>query len=146
MKKGFWNGTENIKYEVVDYVVPKAPVKTWWQNAFTGKTRQGILITRVDKLGLIESKPFLIDNEDGAGWVKIQSNGTPNLSHRSVAGEEISYSIVVDDDKIKTIFDANQYAHDNIVFEAFLRKYHPEYYVKIMSMKQELINSRTKLN
>ena len=145
MRKGFWNNTVNIEYEVVIYKIGKGNIPTWWQNAFIGKFRQGIIITKFDKLNLIKSKPFLIDNEDGAGWLKIQSNGTPNLSHRSLSGYYEIQS-VVNDDNINKTFNTEQYVNDNIVFEAYLRKYYPKDYEKMIEMRNILINGKAKLN
>ena len=147
MRKGFWNGTENIEYKVIIYEVTKGKIPTWWQNAFIGKLRQGILIRRVDKLGLITDEPFIIDNHDGMGWLKIQSGGSPNKSHRSVLSEDINiYSYDVKDDDIVKVFNPEVYNDDNITFEKYLKKYHPESFIKMTQLKKELTNIQKNQN
>lgn len=146
MRKGNWNGTEFISYQVVNYKVMPGDIPTWWQNAFIGTERQGILITHTDKMGIPLAAPFLIDNQDGAGWVKIQAGGTPNLSHRSISGEALIDYSEIPEQQIKKTFDAKQYASDNKVFEEYLKTNHPEDYDKLTKMKSFLLNSKSKLN
>lgn len=146
MKRGYWNGTEFISYQVVNYKVMPGDIPTWWQNAFIGTERQGILIIHVDKMGTPMAAPFLIDNQDGAGYVKIQHNGTPNLQHRSVSGEAlIDYTEILDRD-INKVFNINQYIEDNKIFEEYLKTNHPEDYERLNKMKSLLLNSKSKLN
>ena len=146
MRQGKWNGTENIKYQVVTYKVMPGDIPTWWQNAFIGTERQGILITHVDKIGIPLSAPFLIDNQDGAGWVKIQAGGTPNLSHRSISGEALVDYSEIPENEINKVFNFNQYTEDNKIFEDYLKVNHPEDYEKLKRMKSFLLNSKSKLN
>ena len=146
MRQGKWNGTENIKYQVVTYKVMPGDIPTWWQNAFIGTERQGILITHVDKMGIPLSAPFLIDNQDGAGWVKIQAGGTPNLSHRSISGEALVDYSEIPENEINKVFNFNQYTEDNKIFEDYLKVNHPEDYEKLKRMKSFLLNSKSKLN
>lgn len=146
MRQGKWNGTENIKYQVVTYKVMPGDIPTWWQNAFIGTERQGILITHVDKMGIPLSAPFLIDNQDGAGWVKIQAGGTPNLSHRSISGEALVDYSEIPENEINKVFNVNQYTEDNKIFEDYLKVNHPEDYEKLKRMKSFLLNSKSKLN
>ena len=146
MRQGKWNGTENIKYQVVTYKVMPGDIPTWWQNAFIGTERQGILITHVDKMGIPLSAPFLIDNQDGAGWVKIQAGGTPDLSHRSISGEALVDYSEIPENEINKVFNFNQYTEDNKIFEDYLKVNHQEDYEKLKRMKSFLLNSKSKLN
>lgn len=146
MRKGKWNGTENIKYQIVTYKVMPGYIATWWQNAFIGTERQGILITKTDKMGIPLSAPFLIDNEDGGGYIKIQHNGTPNISHRSVSGEALIDYSEIPESEINKVFNVNQYTEDNRIFEEYLKANHPEDYDRLKQMKTFLINYKSKLN
>ena len=83
MKKAFWNGTEPITYQVVEYLVLPATVKTWWVNRVAFEVRQGILIKTQN------GHEFLIDNKFGDGYGKIASGGDPQVGHKSVENYEI---------------------------------------------------------
>ncbi len=75
MKKGKWNYTEHIQYKVVLVKllpVPETPMH--WQNAFAGQERQVVWIN-YDFPG---ETPFLIDNQDGSGLLKISRGGGPD--------------------------------------------------------------------
>lgn len=83
----YWNGIP-VRFDVVRIKILETesdPIKMPWYKAFEGQERQAILVHT-------EGNSFLIDNEDGSGWVKMVNGGGMWSPHRSFGNtEEIGF-------------------------------------------------------
>lgn len=89
-----WNEVPVKGVKLVNYVVqpPDGEIeiseKSWiWP--FVGRTRQGIVIQAQ------RGEPFMIDNEDGQGYLKLANGGTAGMGHKPAVGkivEELDWS------------------------------------------------------
>lgn len=129
--KGIWNGTENIVYQVVEYTVLPAEIKTWWVNRVCFERRQGILITTMN------GHKFLIDNKFGDGFCKIASGGVPQFGHKSVENYDIeNYNIPAD--KINIRLDAKGLKKEHEEHMNWMKENFPEEYKKTEALLKML--------
>lgn len=127
MKKAFWNGTEPITFQVVEYLVLPATVKTWWVNRVAFEVRQGVLIKTQN------GHEFLIDNKFGDGYGKIASGGDPQVGHKSVENFEIkNYDVTAD--KIIYRLDVKGLQKEHEEHLQWIKENYPEEYEKTQAL------------
>lgn len=81
--KTYWNG-EPANCRIVNVQVGKAAKKTFWFSKLEGTVREAIQVK-------IKGESFLIDNENGEGWLKVTvGRGGPHYGHKSLDGEVIT--------------------------------------------------------
>ena len=83
-----WNGQKIKAAKLVNYVVqpPDGNIEISdrsWIWPFVGKIRQGIIVHAA------QGDPFMIDNEDGTGYLKLANGGKPAQGHKPGVGKVV---------------------------------------------------------
>lgn len=97
----------------------------FWGKAFYGMERQALLVTQ-------GSSQFVIDNEDGTGWLKVTVGmGSPSYGHRSIFG----YTIVSTGEKPKQ-YNASEQRELHRVADEYLKARYPEEFEKSLRLRK----------
>lgn len=73
----YWNG-EPCKARCVRVIVGTAAKPTFWHAGLEGTVRNAVEVT-------YGNQKFLLDNEDGQGWIKVtKGRGSPVYAHSSL--------------------------------------------------------------
>lgn len=81
-KQKIFNGN-TVTYFAAIVTVAKDPQRKFsWSNAFAGQKRQGMVVNWDDE------RQTVLDNEDGAAWIKLSEGWWPNRDHRELTIEE----------------------------------------------------------
>ena len=83
-----WNGQAIKAARLVNYVVqpPDGEMEISdrsWIWPFVGRTRQGIIVHAA------QGDPFMIDNHDGQGYLKLANGGKPAQGHKPGVGKVV---------------------------------------------------------
>jgi hypothetical protein len=83
-----WNGQKIKAAKLVNYVVqpPDGEIEISdrsWIWPFVGKIRQGIIVHAA------QGDPFMIDNEDGTGYLKLANGGKVAQGHKPGVGKVV---------------------------------------------------------
>lgn len=100
-----WNGQKIKAATLVNYVVqpPDGEIEISdrsWIWPFVGNVRQGIVVHAA------QGEPFMIDNHDGQGYLKLANGGKPAQGHKPAVGkvvEELPWSECI------TVFNVDLY-------------------------------------
>ncbi len=130
MKKGKWNYTQDITYEVILVRLLKSEkTPCHWQNAFVGEIRQ---VVKVHPEGQDE---FYIDNEDGSGLLKIERGGGPD-SYSAHVGPFEWLSVVPEKDWIQ--WNKEKHLKLRQRSDDWMKENHLQVYERMQSMKKTI--------
>jgi len=131
MKKGKWNYTQDILFQVVNVVLgPAESIPLHWQNAFQGETIQAVLIR--DFAGY----EFLIDNEDGSGLLKISRGGGPDSYSAHIDGK-FEIGCTVPEEKWNQWDEHVSFLRREFV-DAWREEHYPEEFRKLQALKASI--------
>lgn len=133
MKKGKWNYTEDILYKVVMVRILAEPATPMhWQNAFVGEDRQAVLVQYDNQ------EPFLIDNQDGSGLLKIAKGGGPDSYSAHIESHELLHDVP----ELEWYqYDRAQHLIQRGLVDVWQQENFPEEYERMTKLK-EMLQSR----
>lgn len=134
MIKGFWNG-EPAEITGVVYTVTKCDTTPiHWQNSCVGQKRQGVKI-------LHKGSAFIIDNEDGQGYLKVtEGRGLMNYGHKTVM--DPMFVREIPDEEVKKVYDDEGNKKQFITHEKWAAKNHPAAYKKLVELRNSYIKPK----